>query len=504
MFKKIISLICVLAMILTFAGCTDNNKPTNVNPNSSSADNSTSQETSSDDTPSDNSSSGNSSIKDNSSYTDYEPGGNDGWTSSDSSSNTTTPPAPTSIFSNDYPTTKKTVIIERGKISSVANTLTYENLSVDAGWQGINFRNEAKANIVSDFQKSGDKMVHVSTFVIIDGKAYMTYYANTQNEKEDPTKQKARFVVAPTNDLNNKKYYDIMSAGDFIDGKLVRAIYDTVLMYKGGKLYIMWAALIGNNYYRLYQTYNIKTEKFGEIQVNKFKVGNIVNDFSVSGVKSALAENEIPHKELRSDIGIMQKLSTRVENGVTYYYTGAYCGYFNCIVKSKDLITWEYVATPDFINESEYENATYVIGDKVYYFVRQESVKSTSYKGESTVNYGFLTCYDLKTKKWSKPVLITDCQSRSDLILYNNELYLIHAAYDYRTGVGFVKIDQDNLANSQVLFRSNDFGGMEYPFIQYAYKSNGTFDTSYIYLSYTTSNRAAMRLLKFNPANYFK
>ena len=44
---------------------------------------------------------------------------------------------------------------------------------------------------------------------------------------------------------------------------------------------------------------------------------------------------------------------------------------FTAIIKSKDLVTWEYVSQPDFINDSKWENATYVLGDKVFYFVRQ-------------------------------------------------------------------------------------------------------------------------------------
>ena len=55
------------------------------------------------------------------------------------------------------------------------------------------------------------------------------------------------------------------------------------------------------------------TEELGEIGVNKFKVGEISNDFSDSGIKNALAENGIGYKETFSDIGIMQKLSTRTE-----------------------------------------------------------------------------------------------------------------------------------------------------------------------------------------------
>ena len=55
----------------------------------------------------------------------------------------------------------------------------------------------------------------------------------------------------------------------------------------------------------------------GEVRPNRFRVGEVTNDFSISGMQSALAEAGIPMKKTYSDIGIMQKLSTRVENGET-------------------------------------------------------------------------------------------------------------------------------------------------------------------------------------------
>ena len=110
-----------------------------------------------------------------------------------------------------------------------------------------------------------------------------------------------------------------------------------------------------------------------------------------------------------------------------------------CIIQSKDLITWEYVAQPDFINLSKWENATYVIGDKCYYFVRQN--------GSS---YGFLTAYDLINGTWDKPVLVGDCQSRSDFIVYNGKLYLFHAPNNRNT-IGAIEVDTENLANSKVV-----------------------------------------------------
>ena len=44
----------------------------------------------------------------------------------------------------------------------------------------------------------------------------------------------------------------------------------------------------------------------------------------------------------------MPKLSSREENGTTYYYTGLFYGAFSCIMKSADLVNWEFVALPSF------------------------------------------------------------------------------------------------------------------------------------------------------------
>lgn len=177
----------------------------------------------------------------------------------------------------------------------------------------------------------------------------------------------------------------------------------------------------------------------------------------------------------------MQKLSSRVENGETYYYTGAYVTRFNCIINSKDLINWEFVARPNFINQSKWENATYVLNDKVYCFVRQENC-----------SVGFLTYYDLVKEQWSTPVLISDCQSRSDFFVYNDNLYLVHALQS-RNHIGMVHIDTDTLKNSKVVFDANMNGWCFYPFTQ-VYGDE-------LYMSYTV-DRQHIRLSKVNLTNY--
>lgn len=360
---------------------------------------------------------------------------------------------------------------------------------------GAKCADEVKANFIADFERTiaycerngeenPDLMVHVSTYIILDGIIYMTYYASTTKDTESSKDQTARFAFCPENDPEDMTIVDLQGVGDELCGRKMTRVYDTILMYKGGdELYLMWTAQPEENYYRFYCTFNMKTKTLGAIKANKFKVGDTVNDFSITGMKAALSNNGIPFKAMWSDIGIMQKLSTREENGETYYYTGAYSGNFNCIIKSRDFITWEYVATPDFINNSRWENATYVIGDRVYYFVRQQECEQ-----------GFLTAYDLVKGTWDAPVLIADTQSRSDFIVYKDELYLIHAPVN-REGFGIMKINKEDLANSEVVLVADMKESFFYPYVS-VYGDDA-------YISYTI-DRKHIRLSKFDLRNYTK
>lgn len=388
-----------------------------------------------------------------------------------------------SVFSKDRQTSKELKITEGAPIADAAKTIT-ARVGKEAVQKGEAFAKEIADRFVSDFEKPGDKMAHVSTFTVINGTVYMTYYANTKEPSEDPKNQTARLAYAPVDDIDSKTFIDLQTTGDVVGNRVIDMVYDTILMQKDeDTLYIMWTARTEENYYRFYCPFTLSTKTLGEIGVNRFKVGNTVNDFSVSGIKSALAENSIPCKKMYSDIGIMQKTSARVENGRTYYYTGAYSGDFTCIIKSEDLITWEYVSQPDFINDSKWENATYVLQDKVYYFVRQQD----------TNKCGFLTAYNLKTNKWDKPVEVEDCQSRADLIFYNGELYLFHAPID-REHIGIIKVDTDDITNSLVVLQAKMHTSCFYPFVQY-------YDDSELAMSYTVA-RKHIRLAKFTLSKY--
>ena len=390
-----------------------------------------------------------------------------------------------SIFSSDFKTEREHIIIDGAPITAPAAVISASDASDGAIAKGEAFAQEISERFVADFEKNGiDKMAHVSTFALIDGTIYMTYYANTQSEKEDPEHQTARLVYCPENDPQDQTVIDIQSVGDICSGLRVNMVYDTIFARKNeDTLCILWTAKVGDTYYRLYRDFSISKKTLGKVGVNRFKVGEVVNDFSDSGIVSALSENGIGYKKMYSDIGIMQKFTTREENGEIYYYTGAYSGDLNMIIKSRDFVTWEYVAQPPFQNRSMWENATYVIGDKCYYFVRQQWDDK----------YGFLTVYDIKNDTWAAPVLIEDCQSRSDFIEYDGALYLFHAPID-REHIGLVRINTDDIANSRIAFQAKMHTSCFYPFIQY-------FDKNELAMSYTV-NREHIRLARFTLSKY--
>lgn len=387
------------------------------------------------------------------------------------------------VFTQDTVSEKELLITENKPIANVAATIGTD-VDAQALNKGEAFAQEITDRFVSDFEKPGDKMAHVSTFVVLDDTVYMTYYANTKEPSEDPKNQTARLVYAPVDDIENKTFIDLQTTGDVVDGKVIDMVYDTILMQKDADtLYVMWTARTEENYYRFYCPFTPSSKTLGNIGVNRFKVGEITNDFSASGIKNALAANGVPCKTTYADIGIMQKLSARVENGETYYYTGTYSGDFTAIIKSKDLITWEYVSQPDFDNDSQWENATFVFGDKVYYFVRQWDRDK----------YGFLTVYDINNDSWETPVIIEDCQSRSDFIMYQGDLYLFHAPVD-REHIGIVKIDTADIKNSKVVLQAKIHTSCFYPFIQY-------YGDGELAMSYTVA-RKHIRLARFTLSKY--
>lgn len=385
------------------------------------------------------------------------------------------------LFTPDTPTDKPEIVIPGEEIKDYAGKIS-SDVGEEALARGDAFAAEIAARFVADFEKAGDKMVHVSTFIVVDGVIYMTYYANTSDDREAAELQTARIAWRAA-DGGELHALDVQSVGDDCGGMAVEMVYDTILARADDStLYILWTAKVGGKYYRLYRPFSVREKKLGPVGVNRLRVGDVTNDFSSTGIVSALAANGLGHKTMYSDIGIMQKFTSRVENGVRYYYTGTYSGDFNAIVKSRDFVTWEYVSQPDFLNLSHWENAAFVRGGKVWYFVRQQD----------ETKYGFLTSFDLDARTWAKPVLIEDCQSRSDFIEYDGALFLVCAPVD-REHIGIFRIDEAAPEKSKPVLLADMKGSCFYPFV-------APFDDG-LAMSYTVS-RKHIRLARFDLSKY--
>jgi len=313
------------------------------------------------------------------------------------------------------------------------------------------------ANPLGDLTISTDLMAHCSSFKIINENIYAAFYVNKQAAVEKPTQHTAVFRRASLSNLSSITNVELCNIGDSVLGQTVNAIYDTVVLKKdddNDNLYLLFTAMLGTDYYLLYRKYTISTDTLSDISKCKFTVNTTTNDFSISGMKQALDINSISYPAFSTDISFMQQLSMRVENGVTYYYTGIGVLDFCFIAKSSDLINWVFVSQPDFPTTSKYEPAVYVLGDVAYYLCRQDASSS----------YAFLTTYNLVTHVWATPINIPDCQSRSVFFVNSGALYALHAPKD-RNHIAILHINTTNLDQSADI-DVGDVDNMFYPFIQ--------------------------------------
>jgi len=114
-----------------------------------------------------------------------------------------------SMFSSDVVTSNQPIVIPREKIQTPAAVIETE-VALSCKERGEEFAREIEEKFVSDFEKSQclfeqgkvdeqDLMAHVSTFVVVKGLLFMSYYANTKNLDENPKDQRlAWFIVRLT------------------------------------------------------------------------------------------------------------------------------------------------------------------------------------------------------------------------------------------------------------------------------------------------------------------
>lgn len=347
---------------------------------------------------------------------------------------------------------------------------------------GIKLGKDLSAHL-ADFAKPGDKMVHVSTFYKIGDTLYMSYYANTRTDAEDPTQHTARLVYAPFDNLSQQTYIDVADIGQEYNGQTIDAIYDSLLLKTSDDSYMIYAftAKVGGKFYMLYRRFDPKTKLLSDTHTMNFKAGALSGTFDTVSIHDLLAQIGVDYDYEDRDISFVQKLSPRIENGVVQYYAGIGILHFCFIAKSSDLINWTFVSAPDFAYQPEFEPSVYVKGDSVYYCCRQRWPEANA----------ILAKYDINNDCWSQPILVPDTQSRYDFFEDNDQLYLVHSPLD-RNHISLMQIDQYILEKSYEVATA-EVQDCFYPFTQNI--------AGQMYMSFTQS-RHHIWLNKFSPTYY--
>ena len=170
------------------------------------------------------------------------------------------------MFAENYVTDKPEIVIPDAPVKDYDGCIRPDRDKA-ARALGDKCAEALKKGFIADFEKNEayaakhpgehvDLMVHVSTFAIIRGVIYMTYYANTGTEAEDPAYQEARFAFCPENDTSDMTIIRVQKVGDTLDGRRIDRVYDTILMEKNeDELMLMWTASADGLYYRFYTTH---------------------------------------------------------------------------------------------------------------------------------------------------------------------------------------------------------------------------------------------------------
>lgn len=348
---------------------------------------------------------------------------------------------------------------------------------------GIKYKEDIE-NVIMNFAQSGiDKAVNVPSFVIIDNVVYATYFTNRTTGQEDTSKHIAVLAYA---DLTEKNitHIDVLNIGDEIEGYEVTAINDIIAFKKNDtEILLSIAAYFNNDWHHVYSIFNVTTKTVGETKTCKFYVGEDSVEFSKKNIKTILDNNNIKHLSLDGGgcVGLTPTLSTRIENDVTYYYTGVFSDKFNGIVKSKDLIDWIFVATPYHLKNAVWENSIYVSENIAYCFSRQNSNQ----------RYGILTTYDLVNREWGDIVYINDSSSRGDFFESDGNLYLVYSP-NTRSYSCIMKIDKNSIDKSHniQMAQFSYYSAVAFPYVDVY---NGTLYIIYN-KSHTAINLSSIRL----------
>ena len=224
-----------------------------------------------------------------------------------------------------------------------------------------------------NLMQEGDVFQHDAAICFYNSAVYCVYVNNQVNTGDSATEvnayvrlDKLAINVSTANISGRVASHDVCKNGDVVDGLTVTSgagVPNMVL--KGGILYILWTAKCDDGkWYEMYCTYDCESGTIGTPHICGF--GDSV--FSCENLAAAIGSTA------NNDM-ISVNASIAYLSG--YYYACACFGLNTpngSIIRSTDLMNWEFVAVPQFEgfdSTAQFEGAMGALGSNLYLALRQ-------------------------------------------------------------------------------------------------------------------------------------
>lgn len=253
-----------------------------------------------------------------------------------------------------------------GRVSSIENNGELDALEM---YRGMKIPHDALSEVV--VMATGDKITHDATHIVIGGKVYVVYCANshdTGDSGEFSNYAEVRFDVYNSSNLSLISRQTIAAngyavGGDTIDGGA--GVPNAYLI--GNTIHIIFGAKISGTWTEIHCTYDTSTSTLGSLEQCTMDGSPLTG--AILATHSSLANT------FNYQLSFNASIAEISINGTTYYYV-CICSAARIanglIVRTTDFKAWEFVAEPNLTGSAaQYEGAMGVYDGELYLALRQ-------------------------------------------------------------------------------------------------------------------------------------
>lgn len=341
-----------------------------------------------------------------------------------------------------------------------------------------------------NIKQDGDVVNHDSTLQIdLNGNCYIVSTVNRTGTGDSPPNTSGstfvRLDVFPISNPSNITSYVVAEYEGSYNGLTLESGAGVPNCYLVGTvLHIFFCSKVDTEYTLIHCTFDTQTSTFGDYSKMQITYNNNTFDITRLNIFNNIG-TDYPNSILDGNtyLSLNGNIGKQVVGENVYYYGCFMAGSYyksGILMKTTDFVTWDFVCipVPDYDTNGKFEAAVHVVGDYLYYALRQTYERNVLTgvdipDGKTSI---VLARYNLLTNEWIEIIEIPDCSSRPCFFEYNDNLYLWHCAKGRDYG-SILKIDQRAIDISYVVQYAHKYSN--YPSV-FVYN-----DTLYVTVSYS-------------------